>query len=104
MKKEELFFLNSLACNIKNTPECDITDVLKLAQRHNILPLVYERLNCGNQYPKIQQKVFSIVFAQTKRTANFKKIYAFAVTKKSRRRNFAYLCMAECLSNDMVGI
>lgn len=76
MTNEQTIFLNSLI----NPIEDDLSDnvlkqVVSIAASQNVLPLVYENLNCGDKYPKLQQRVFSTVLSQTKRTANFKKIY-----------------------------
>lgn len=85
MTNEEIFFLKSLVGNVgKSAEECDIKAVFLLAQRHNVLPLCYENIsNMGvfdlKSYEKLQSKVFATVFSQTKRTANFKKIYSVLI-------------------------
>ncbi len=85
MTNEEIFFLKSLVGNVeKSAEECDLKAVFLLAQRHNVLPLCYENIsNMGvfdlKNYEKLQSKVFATVFSQTKRTANFKKIYSVLI-------------------------
>ncbi|MBQ8541040.1 MAG: nucleotidyltransferase family protein [Clostridia bacterium] len=81
MTKEQLLFLKSLSGKVNNDiSQTDVKAVLKLASYHSILPLCYENLSGAQgfdseNYKSLQSKVFSIVFSQTKRTANFKKIY-----------------------------
>lgn len=81
MTREEIVFLKSLTNKIEeDLSDCDISTVLKLAQHHSVLPLCYENLSMSrgfepSKYTKIQQKVFSAVLSQTKRTSQFKKIY-----------------------------
>lgn len=81
MTKEEILFLKSLAGNVVADFEgCDLQVVFSHAIKHNVLPLCYENLNNiqgfeGEKYTRLEQRVLSTVFSQTKRTANFKKIY-----------------------------
>lgn len=82
MEKVKIQFLKSLTGALtENLTEAEQKAVLKLAARHNVLPLCYEYLSKAEGfdatgYSKLQTKVFSTVVSQTKRTANFKKIYA----------------------------
>ena len=81
MTQEQLLFLKSLSEKVNSDISgIDVKAVLKLASYHSILPLCYENLSSAQgfdceKYKGLQTKIFSIVFAQTKRTANFKKIY-----------------------------
>lgn len=81
MTNEQLLFLKSLSGKVNSDiSDIDVKAVLKLASYHSILPLCYENLSSAQgfdseKYKGLQTKIFSIVFAQTKRTANFKKIY-----------------------------
>lgn len=87
MTKEEILFLKSLTCKItEDINGYDLKSVLKLASRHSILPLCYENLSCAvgfdsSQMEGINKKIYSIVFSQAKRTANFKKIYSVLLEK-----------------------
>ncbi len=81
MTKEQLLFLKSISQKVNNDiSDVDVKAVLKLASYHSILPLCYENLSNAQgfdseKYKGLQTKVFSIVFSQTKRTANFRNIY-----------------------------
>lgn len=80
MTREEEIFLESVSHKVNDVSGIDIKEVFRLAKIHLVLPLVYENL-CGargfdeNAYPKLRARVFSMVYAQAKRTAQFKKIY-----------------------------
>ncbi len=81
MTNEQLIFVKSLLAQTNSdVASLDHKLIFTYASSHNILPLCYENLARSTgfdttKYPKLRQKVFSIVFSQTKRTANFKKIY-----------------------------
>lgn len=81
LKEEQLLFLKSIATPIEeDITKYDIKEVLKTASKHGVLPLCYEHLSNApgfdlNKNLSLEEKIFSTVFAQTKRTANFKKIY-----------------------------
>ena len=80
MTKEQLLFLKSLSGKVNNISEVDVKAVLKMASYHSILPLCYETISSAQgfdseKYKTLQSKVFSMVFSQAKKTANFKKIY-----------------------------
>lgn len=78
---EQLLFLNSLVGKVEDdVTDADIKAVLKIASNHAVLPLCYENISSApgfdtEAYKGLQKKIFSIVFSQAKRTANFKKIY-----------------------------
>lgn len=79
-REEELFLSLLIGASEENATEYNMSTVLKLASEHSVLPLVYENLTSmqgfdKEKHPALQKRVFSIVFSQTKRTANFKKIY-----------------------------
>ncbi|MBQ7976704.1 MAG: nucleotidyltransferase family protein [Clostridia bacterium] len=82
MNNEEKLFLKSLIGPVtEDISGYDIKGVFKLASKHNILPLCFENISCAPDFetaafPKTANKVFSIVFSQAKRSANFKKIYS----------------------------
>lgn len=81
MTREEVLFLKSLTGAVtEDISDCNVSAILKLASQHSILPLCYENISKapgfdGEKYKNLHTKIFSIVFSQAKRTANFKKIY-----------------------------
>lgn len=81
MTNEQLLFLKSLVGKVEDdVTDADIKAVLKIASNHNVLPLCYENISSApgfdaEAYKGMQKKIFSVVFSQTKRSANFKKIY-----------------------------
>ncbi len=81
MTQEQIMFLKAISGKVdEKLTDIDTNSILRLADEHNVLPLCYESLSNAqgfenDRYKSLQTKVFSIVFAQTKRTANFRKIY-----------------------------
>lgn len=81
MTDEKILFLKSLigVLDEEITLEEGKT-ILKMAARHNVLPLCFESVSKTKGFDregfaKLESKVFSTVFSQTKRSANFKKLY-----------------------------
>ncbi|MGM9551695.1 MAG: nucleotidyltransferase family protein [Clostridia bacterium] len=81
MTQEEVLFLKSVSGKVNDSVRyINVEAVFKIASNHNVLPLCYENISSApgfdaEAFKGFQKKIFSIVFSQTKRTENFRKIY-----------------------------